>query len=208
MENNIEVVVAFPTHIYTISKPEFVDPVRRAAIDASAGLKIEDRIHPMIMSRSIDLSGDCNKFANVVIQIVSDILRDQGYNTDNKGAFFESIWCQEHYIMSGMEQHTHPECDIVGFYFLDVPEDSSVLTFYDPRAGKVASGQKEAADGDITYVSSAFHLQPNPGLLVITNSWLAHSLTRNRSNNPIRFIHFNIALTDLPVHQCDMVEVV
>jgi hypothetical protein len=104
-----------------------------------------------------------------------------------------------------MDQHTHPGILMVGFYFLDVPENSSAITFFDPRPGKVATGPGEANMADITYASNGFHFAPRPGLLIFTNSWLPHAFTRHGSNDPIRFIHFNIGLTE---HKPDNVEVI
>jgi hypothetical protein len=85
---------------------------------------------------------------------------------------------------------------MVGFYFIDVPEGSSVITFYDPRPGKVATGPAEANSDSITYASSAFHFEPKPGMLIFTNSWLPHAFTRHAGGRPLRFLHFNVGLTE------------
>jgi uncharacterized protein (TIGR02466 family) len=135
-------------------------------------------------------------FCAYVAITAGNILTDQGYKTDGMGAYFESLWLQEHHKHSGMDQHTHPGALMVGFYFLDVPDGSPAATFFDPRAGKVAAGPDEANSHNVTYASPAFHLALKRGLLVFTNSWLAHAFTRHAADTPFRFVHFNIGLTE------------
>jgi hypothetical protein len=35
---------------------------------------------------------------------------------------------------------------------------------------------------------------PKPGTLMFANPWLAHSLTSNAADRPLKFVHFNIAV--------------
>ena len=65
------------------------------------------------------------------------------------------------------------------------------------------SGKGEANSFEITYASNVFQMKPEPGQLVLTNAWLPHSFTRQQSDKPFRFIHFNVCLTDnTPFPQC------
>jgi hypothetical protein len=43
------------------------------------------------------------------------------------------------------------------------------------------------------------NFQPNPGLLIFANSWLPHSFSKHASDEPIKFVHFN--LTVVPAQQ-------
>lgn len=190
----IESVLAFPTHIYTIEKLEFISQVRSVAMEAMPNDYNLDEIHPVKMSLPMQDDSRIQSFAEYVAVTAGNILADQGYLTDDMGVVFESMWCQEHYKHSGMDQHTHPGVLMSGIYFLDVPPRSSSMTFFDPRAGKVAAGFSEKDPTRITYASNSFNLAPRPGLLVFTNSWLPHSFTRHADDQPLRFVHFNINL--------------
>lgn len=192
----IETTIAFPTHIYSVDKPEFLAAVSDVANDAFADKTLVNDIYPMRMSAPMQDDPRLYDFAAFTAITAGNILSDQGYATQGMGAYFESMWCQEHYKHSGMEQHTHPVVLMVGFYFLQVPENSSVITFFDPRAGKIALGPHEADMSKITYASPAFHFAPRTGLLLFTNSWLAHAITRHASDTPLKFVHFNIGLTE------------
>ena len=203
--DELEEILCFPTIVYKIQKPIFFERVRKVALDSLTNIKngIDD-IYPVKMTEDISQDPTIQDFCEYVALTASGILSQQGYDIRGKAAYFDSMWCQEHHKHSMMEQHVHPgDIQMVGFYFLDTPEGSSVATFYDPRAGKVQGGRSEENIAEITYASNAFNVKPEPGMLILINAWLAHSFTRQMSDSPFRFIHFNIALTDNVVNnQC------
>lgn len=208
----LEDILCFPTIVYSIKKPVFFERVRNVAMAALSEIKtgIHD-VYPVKMSGDISQDPSIQDFCEFVAITASNILTQQGYDLVGKAAFFESMWCQEHHRHSMMEQHVHPgDVQIVGFYFLDTPEGSSFVNFHDPRAGKVQGGRLEADMANITYASNAFQMKPEAGQLILTNAWLAHSFTRQQSDKPFRFIHFNVCLTDTPKQQkcCNVAEVI
>lgn len=97
--------------------------------------------------------------------------------------------------MSGMEQHVHMfGAQIVGFYFLEAPENSSRVVFHDPRPGKVQINLPEQDQSMATVASHMINFQPKPGLLIFSNAWLPHSFTRHASDKPLKFVHFNLTV--------------
>jgi uncharacterized protein (TIGR02466 family) len=192
----IETMTVFPTNVYTIEKPEYIDNLREVCLDYLKDQQINDPYHPCKMTGSFEMDQRIQDFAAFTAITTGNIIADQGYNVNGMGAYFQSMWCQEHHAHSSMDQHTHSNSIMVGFYFIDVPENSSVITFFDPRAGKVATPLEESIPDQITYASNAFHVKPKQGLFVISNSWLPHAFTTHKSDQPLRFIHFNIGLTE------------
>lgn len=201
MTDVLENTICFPTIVYSIKKYEFFSDIYKVATEALAAQTQDlDEIYPVRMSADLAEDVRMRPFCEYVAITALNILKEQGYKVDDKAAFFSGLWCQEHHKHSAMDQHIHHNgVQIVGFYFLDVPDGSSAATFYDPRAGKVQSGITEANMADVTYASNAFHFKPEPGTLVLTNSWLPHSFTRHAGETPFRFIHFNVNLVDNPV---------
>ena len=197
-EDILENILCFPTLVYHIKKPIFFERVRNVALTAlSQNPSGINDIYPVKMTADISQEPAIQDFCEYIAKTSLGILSEQGYDVSNKAAFFESMWCQEHHKHSMMEQHVHTgDVQMVGFYFLDTPTDCSVATFHDPRAGKVQVGRPEANMSNVTYASNGFHFQPDAGVLVLTNAWLPHSFTRQQSDKPFRFIHFNICLTD------------
>jgi hypothetical protein len=94
-----------------------------------------------------------------------------------------------------MDQHIHANgAQLVGFYFIDTPENCSRPVLHDPRMGKVQVNLPEGNMQNVTPASNMVNFEPKPGLLMFTNSWLPHSFTRHGSDEPIRFIHFTIGV--------------
>lgn len=197
-QNEYESIPCFPTLIYRSMQPVYFERVQNVALASLSQNPngIHD-VYPVKMTEDLSQDPSIQDFCRFVATSALKILAEQGYDVTHKAAYFESMWCQEHHKHSMMEQHVHTgDIQLVGFYFLDTPQDCSVATFHDPRAGKVQVGRPEANMSEVTYASNAFHMKPEAGLLVLTNSWLPHSFTRQQSDKPFRFIHFNIALTD------------
>jgi len=94
-----------------------------------------------------------------------------------------------------MEQHVHGSgSQIVGFYFLEVPENSSHVVFHDPRAGKPLISLAETDMSKATFASNAINFEPKEGMLMFTNAWLPHSFSRHGNKKPMKFIHFNLGV--------------
>jgi uncharacterized protein (TIGR02466 family) len=193
--SQLEAKLFFPTVVYTIDKPEYVEKVKEVGEESLTRIKQKQElndIYPAYMSENI-FDTRINDFLEFVGSTGWNILSEQGYAMDNFNTSFESMWVQEHHKHSAMEQHIHNNgIQLVGFYFLDVPENSSRLVFHDPRAGKVQINLPEFDVSNLTPASIATNIVPKSGLLVFAPSWLPHSFTRHASDEPIKFVHFNM----------------
>ena len=189
----------FASTVYTIKAPEFLDSVNGVSNDSLNMVKKDHKaneIYPMVMSGS--LSGDARilDFENFIAQSSWTILDNQGYKMETISTYISELWCQEHGKFSNMEQHVHPHGVVIsGFYFLECPENGSMVQFHDPRAGKVQAGLPEKSLELVTAASNTISIKPEKGLLVFTNAWLPHSFTRNASDDIAKFIHFNVSIT-------------
>ena len=129
-----------------------------------------------------------------------NILNEQGYAMQDKAVSFTEMWTQEHHKHSAMDAHVHGfGSQVVGFYFLETPENCSKIVFHDPRAAKVQIDLPEQDINTATPASKAINFTPKPGLMIFANSWLAHSFSRHAAELPIKFVHFN--LTVIPTSQ-------
>jgi len=198
VENQLASWTYFPSIIYTVEKPEFLKTVKEVSEER---LKIQkaqkklDPIFPVIMTDNLFTDERMADFSTYVGSTSWNILQTQGYAMDNLATVFESMWTQEHHKHSLMEQHVHGfGAQLIGFYFLEVPEKSSQVIFHDPRAGKVQSNLIETNMAMATPASNAIHFNPKPGLLMFANSWLPHSFGRHAANKPMKFVHFNITV--------------
>jgi hypothetical protein len=206
VENQLSVLTYFPSIIYTIEKPEFIKDVKTVSderLKAAKKIRKLDPIYPVMMTDNLFDDLRMTEFNQFVGATAWNILQGQGYAMDNLNTSFESMWTQEHHKHSLMEQHVHGfGAQLVGFYFLDVPEKSSNVIFHDPRAGKVQGAIPEADMSLATPASNAINFAPKPGLLMFANAWLPHSFGRHAADKPMKFVHFNMIVQLAQQNSC------
>lgn len=195
----LEVHNYFVTPLYALQADQYLASVR-AVVNKVMGPTDKKQLHsiyPMRQSESLTGERDMGEFIDFIGSTSAQILASQGIDMRLYSVEYHELWCQEHHRHSAMEYHAHSYgSQIVGFYFLDVPKDSGTLCFHDPRAGKQQTTLKEVNPGIATLASNIINVNPREGLLIFTNSWLPHSITRHAGNKPLRFIHFNLGVTD------------
>jgi uncharacterized protein (TIGR02466 family) len=206
---DLDAVTLFPTIVYKANEPEFIDTLRQSGLDAMVKEKTTHELYPMHMSGDM-LGDDRNiEFAKYIIQTAYNIIVDQGYNMDGRVTIYQAMWMQEHHKSSGMEEHIHNDgCFLNAFYFVDAPENSSLMVLHDPRYGKVMTDIRQKDEENIYPCSAKAMIKPQAGDIVFTNSWLPHSFTRHGSDEPLRFIHINIGLQYAPQQACNLPEII
>lgn len=191
----LQVALHFPSAIYIIERPDFLESVTSVSEESLAQSHKErklDEIYPVMMSGNYMSDERVKPFIQFVLDTGWNILNEQGYAMQHYLTTFTEMWTQEHHKHSAMEQHTHPNSQLVGFYFLEVPENSSRVVFHDPRIAKTMSDLPEQDMNNVTAASRMINFVPKPGMLMFANAWLAHSFSRHAADKPIKFVHFNI----------------
>lgn len=207
--SDLESTLFFPTLIYTSEKREFLKKTRQVVNEFLSKNTTEmNELYPVKMTESLEFDDRMLDFSEYVGKTAYNILVEQGCDMTGLSTFFTELWCQEHYKYSLMEQHVHGNgSQIVGFYFIDVPKDTSFVVFHDPRPGKIQIQLNEAKKEEITSASNSILMKPEEGLFIFSNAWLPHSFTRNGSDQPLRFIHFNLGVTvnANPQHEVEVI---
>lgn len=194
----LSVAMHFPCPIYLIERPDFLNIVnevsKESLLQQHEERKLDD-IYPVMMSGNYFADPRLTKFTEFVGATAWNILAEQGYFMQDKVVSFMEMWTQEHHKHSSMDQHTHGYgSQIVGFYFLEAPENSSRVVFHDPRMGKVQIDLPESEPNNATIASKMINFEPKPGLMIFANAWLAHSFTKHAADKPIKFVHFNLSV--------------
>jgi uncharacterized protein (TIGR02466 family) len=203
-----EVFTYFPTLIYTFKKPEFLEIAQTVCEEYVKQTKEQQKelneIYPVYMTDSFYNDPRISELSKFIGETSWNILNDQGYNMSSFNVQFSEMWCQQHYKHSSMEQHTHKfGSQIVGFYFTKTPEECSRVVFHDPRIAKTMIDLPETDISMASAVSNMINFKPEPGMLIFTNAWLAHSFTRHAEEDPIQFIHFNLNVVPAGNHICE-----
>jgi hypothetical protein len=180
----------FPSSVYIMDKPEFLENVNIVALEYLQKIKKVKKLDAYQMYQTDNFYADERilNFSKYVANTSWNILDEQGYDMKNKETYYLEMWLQKYYKYGSMEPHIHPAGSyITGFYILNAPEDSSEFVIHDPRPGKV---QLDHSSKDRIY------FKMESGMLLFTNSWLPHSLTRNMSDKTISVVHFNLGIRD------------
>lgn len=189
----------FSSAVYTIKKPEFLDKVNSISkeyIDIRKKSQVLNEIYSVYMSDNMFQDNRLSEFTDFIISTSHDILNSQGYKMDSFDMRFHDMWAQEHYKYSGQEEHIHGfGSQISGFYFLEVPSDPPRVLIHDPRPSKIYANMPESDMNKASYASQLINFLPESGMMFFTNSWLPHSFTKNTSDSPFRFIHFDLGVT-------------
>jgi len=198
----LQVAYHFPCPIYIIERLDFLDAVNTVSEEALKAQRKErklDEIYPVYMTQSYFADPRMADFSSFIGSTAWNILNEQGYAMQDRAVQFTEMWTQEHHKHSAMDAHVHGfGSQIVGFYFLETPEDCSHVVFHDPRAAKVQIDLPEQDVNMATPASKAINFTPKPGMMIFANSWLAHSFTRHAAELPIKFVHFNLTVIQQP----------
>ena len=161
----------FPSVLYTIDRPEFLDNLRSVSNEYLSSIKTTNTLNEVYpVWQTVGFQNDA-RIANFVAKIcVADATNIHGMGNQ-----------------------------LSGFYIMDVPEDVAPrVAIHDPRPAKQYANLPEANAANATYASRAINFMPKPGQFMFFNSWLPHSFTKNPSNTPMRFIHFNVGVIPAP----------
>jgi hypothetical protein len=197
-QNNVSLDIdyQFASPIYRTNISQFLPGVKNVFDEYVEKAKCQNcisSVYPCVMT---DLMGSDSRlipFINKINDMSWNILNNQGYNMDLFHTDASEIWGQHHPYSSNMEHHIHGlDVQLCGFYFLDTPDDSSRVFFHDPRAVKVYAGLPERSSDVLTSAHNMVYYIPKPGDIFFTNAWLAHSFSRNASQQPFNFIHINV----------------
>jgi hypothetical protein len=199
----LQVAYHFPCPIYIIERPDFLNAVNEVSeeyLNVQRKEKKLDEIYPVIQSENYFADFRIAKFTEFVGATAWNILNEQGFAMQDKVVSFMEMWSQEHHKLSAMDQHVHGfGSQIVGFYFLETPENCSKVVVHDPRSAKVQIDLPEQDMNMATPASKAINFTPKAGMMIFTNSWMAHSFSRHANDLPIKFVHFN--MTVIPAQQ-------
>ena len=185
----------FSTPVYSIMKPNFLETARSVCNKSLSAMRKNNKINDVypVVHADVSAEEELLELIQYTLNTGWNLLSDQGYNMNGLQTYLTECWSQEHHKYSSMEYHSHNDCQLVAFYFLDCPKDPPRLVIHDPRPMKTMTPLYEEDLTTISMASERINFTPEPGQLIFANSWLAHSFTRNSSTKPFKFIHMNIS---------------
>jgi len=197
MASSFETSYYFSSVVYTIEEPQFLDEAKTVVADyLKSGVKSPDGL--LIQTASL-FDSRLSSLVTHIAQSGWNILDSQGYDMSNRSTHLLEFWAQEHQKYSGMDEHIHGDgAQLVGFYFLDCPDEEARIVFSDPNQAKKQINLPQKDVSQVTLSTVTVNFQPKAGMLMITNAWVPHLFTKNRSDKPFTFIHFTIGVEKTP----------
>ena len=207
MDTELKTNLFFPSLVYFIEKPEWVEDINNISNEYIEKAKIRDKDllqrrkdrygnikdHGMTYHSSSMIEDDRLKiFKEFVTNTSTTILHNQGYDLSQHKMYWTELWVQEFGKKGGghHDTHIHGNNHMSGFYFLQCSNKTSYPVFHDPRPGKLMT-QLPVQKG-INAAIEKIDYKIIPGTLMFFNSYLPHQFTVDDGVEPFRFIHFNL----------------
>ena len=86
--------------------------------------------------------------------------------------------------------HLHPNSVVSGTYYVQIPKGSSPLKFEDPRLSKMMASPSRKRTAPLA-LQPFVTLKPEPGQVVLFESWLRHEVPMSPTKTPRISISFN-----------------
>lgn len=180
----------FSTRIHKGYLPGWVSSTNRITEEFFREQK-ENNPSDVLQTRNLTHLPELNYLNEYIIHETIGSFSEQKYNVNLYNFYLRDLWGQEFYGGGYNFPHIHSNCVMVGLYFLKVPEVEPHVIFYDPRPGKVMSDLEpiESSDNNSPFIMLN---EIKPGTIVFFNAWLTHSISMPRSNESLKFLHFNV----------------
>jgi uncharacterized protein (TIGR02466 family) len=94
------------------------------------------------------------------------------------------------------EMHSHDGSLISGTYYVDAPKGCGSITFPDPIGARRAHRAFTRTTGDAYLLAPAVSFDPEPGRLLMFESWVQHSIACNKTDQVRISIAFNLGRAD------------
>ncbi len=142
---------------------------------------------------------DLTRRASVLAELEKDIARhvalfarDAAFELGGKKLALDSLWINVMDKAGIHNAHIHPNSVVSGTYYVTVPSKAGAIRFEDPRLSMLMAApprKAKAKESSRTFVTIA----PEPGMLLLWESWLRHGVEPNRARSPRISISFNYA---------------
>ncbi len=136
-------------------------------------------------------------FATLVTELDSlaaEFARDRDWDLSSHPLRLDALWVNilaEGGMHSG---HIHPGSVISGTVYIDMPEGAGALKFEDPRLSMMQAAppmRQTPSEGNQRFV----YRTPQPGTVLLWESWLRHEVMPNRAETPRLTVSFNYGLS-------------
>jgi uncharacterized protein (TIGR02466 family) len=138
----------------------------------------------------IEQYDDVKPFLEYIRIVADEYLEKAGYDL-SKFSLTAKVFVSEMQHGDFHNTHIHPNCVLSGILYLQVPENSAPIIFYDSRSAKNMLTLPVISETLIN--QREIPIFPKPGMLLLWESWLMHSVPKNYSASGRITIVFNLS---------------
>ena len=146
-----------------------------------------------------DLPARATAFADLEAQLepmANAFARSLGWDMANTRLTLDSLWVNILGEGGNHSGHIHPNSVISGTAYISVPEGAGAIRFEDPRLPMLQAAPP-LIDQPTEDQERFVYLPPEPGLVLMWESWLRHEVMPNRSEEPRLSVSFNYGVAGL-----------
>ena len=188
---NIELF--FPTAICSIKYPELAEemlPVAKKYLSDEMYLTNTWGYKNTYTDKAgIEKNLDFFKLINILKKDAERFMKTMGYDL-SRDDFQIFLFASDMREGDFHPVHTHQNCILSGVFYLQVPDGSSDLKFYDPRPCRKFLKYPILQETEITW--DQIVCKPEKGLLLMWESWLEHEVPKNTNQDGRISLVFNI----------------
>jgi uncharacterized protein (TIGR02466 family) len=121
---------------------------------------------------------------------VTAYAKDLEFDLKGRKLVLDSLWINILPPGGVHTSHIHPHSVVSGTYYVTVPEGASALKLEDPRLGFMMAAPPRKAKAKPENRQFAY-MKPNPGTVLLWESWLRHEVPVNEAESERISISFN-----------------
>lgn len=121
---------------------------------------------------------DFNEFKSFILQHVSIFHEAKGY--ERSKFQLSNIFMSEMFSGNHHAKHNHPNANYACVFYLQIPEGSSPIVFFDPRKKFDLSNDKSKKVNETMFNEETHTIFPKKGLLLIWDAWVEHMVPENK----------------------------
>ena len=129
-------------------------------------------------------------------EVCNNYLSGSRISKENVGMNICNLWININPKGAYNQRHVHPQSDMSGVWWIDIPKDSGKLWFHSPHEydnfAEMESYSEAFKEKTETY--PLYYMIPEDGMISLFSSNLHHSVDENKSNQERISISFNIIL--------------
>ncbi|RDI59104.1 TIGR02466 family protein [Microvirga subterranea] len=123
---------------------------------------------------------------------VSAFAKELEFDLKGRKLVMDSLWVNILPPGGVHTSHIHPHSVISGTYYVTIPEGASALKLEDPRLGFMMAAPPRKAKAKPENRQFAY-MKPNPGTILLWESWLRHEVPLNEAESERISVSFNYA---------------